>query len=195
MADKYRKISLILVLLAALWGGNWGSAQAAEFDFSKFHYEVGFRLFYGKNTKDAEVRLYGVMPRFGWTFIRPGSPWLAGFGLSLVLEALFSVAEAEKNGTELGLTPLLKLSYPLGRRALLFVEGGAGIIGEFFDSPSVPHRFNFTPQVGGGLELAVTRQLSLTAAYRFRHSSNASLYEENPAFDVHMLQAGLTYHF
>lgn len=172
-----------------------GRSAAADFDFAKFHHELGCRLAYGKNAKDADVRIYGVMPRFGWVLLKPGNPCWAGFGVSLVLEAIFTVADAEKTGGEVGLTPLVKISYPLARRALLFVEGGAGVIGEFFDSPAVPHSFNFTPQVGAGVELALKPQLALTAAYRFRHSSNASLYAENPAFDVHLFQAGITYYF
>jgi hypothetical protein len=37
--------------------------------------------------------------------------------------------------------------------------------------------------------------LALTLAYRFRHSSNAGIYDENPAFNVHFVQAGLTYYY
>lgn len=171
------------------------SAGAGEFRFASMRHEAGLRLLYGKNIKDADVRLVGVLPRFGWVLVKPGSPWLAGLGVSFVLEGIFTAVQAEKDGVELGLTPLLRLTYPWGRQALLFVEGGAGVIGEFFDSPAMPHTFNFTPQVGGGLEVALARNLGLVLAYRYRHSSNAGLYENNPAFDVHLFQAGLSYYF
>ncbi len=192
---RLRRFGLAIIFLAGLWLAGAAKPWAAEFDFDRFHHEAGFRLVYGKNAKDADVRVYGVMPRFGWVVLKPGNPCWGGFGLAVVLEAVFTLAEAEKIGGEVGLTPLLKISYPVGKRALLFVEGGAGVIGEFLTSSAVPHTFNFTPQVGGGVEIALRPQLALTAAYRFRHSSNASLYEDNPAFDVHLFQAGLAYYF
>jgi len=182
------------VLAGMVLAGAYTCA-AAEFRLSRVHHEAGLRLLYGKNTKDADVRLLGVLPRFGWVLVRPGSPWLGGLGVSLVLEGLLAAAQAEKDGVELGLTPLVRLSFPLGRHAMVFVEGGAGVVGEFFDSPAVPHSFNFTPQIGGGVEAALRPTLALVVAYRYRHSSNASLYDENPAFNLHLIQAGLNYYF
>lgn len=170
-------------------------SAAGQFQWSGVRHEAGLRLVYGKSIQEADVRLVGVLPRFGWVLVKPGSPWLAGFGISFVLEGIFTAVQAEKNGVELGLTPLLRLTYPWARQVLLFVEGGAGVIGEFFDSPAVPHTFNFTPQIGGGLEVALAGNLGLVLAYRYRHSSNAGLYEDNPAFDVHLFQAGLSYYF
>jgi opacity protein-like surface antigen len=171
------------------------AATGAEFRWAQTRHEAGLRLVYGKNMQDADVRLVGILPRFGWVLVRPGSPWLAGCGLSFVLEGIFTAVKAEKDGVELGLTPLLRLTFPWGRQVLLFVEGGAGVIGEFFDSPAMPHTFNFTPQIGGGVEVAVARNVGLVVSYRYRHSSNAGLYEDNPAFDVHLVQAGVSYYF
>ncbi len=119
---------------------------------------------------------------------------VGGIGLSFVVEGTISIAEAENTGWEFGLTPLLKLSLPLANRVLFFIEGGAGIVWENFDSPAVAHTFNFTPQVGGGVDIALTRKLALSLAYRFRHSSNAGLYDENPAFNVNLFQVGLLYY-
>jgi opacity protein-like surface antigen len=90
---------------------------------------------------------------------------------------------------------MLKLHLPLGTAAKFFIEGGAGLITESFDSPAIAHAFNFTPQIGGGFDIALMPQLGLTLAYRFRHSSNAGLYDENPAFNCHFFHAGLTYFY
>jgi hypothetical protein len=193
VGTKLLRMGLVLAVLAASLRA--GSVEAAEFDFAKFHHELGLRLVSGRAIWDGNVRLHGIMPRFGWVLVGPGNPRWAGVGVTVALEGIFAVAEASHTGCELGLTPLLKLSYPVARRALLFVEGGAGIIGEFIDTPDVSHHFNFTPQAGAGVEIALAPQWSLTVAYRYRHSSNAGLYTENPAFDVHLVQAGLTYYF
>lgn len=182
----------VLVMFALLSSGP--AAAAADFDYAKFRRECGLRFAYGKSINTANVKLYTFLPRWGIFLLRPGS-FLAGLGLSLVLEGTISIADAEGTGWELGLAPLLKVSYPLGHRALLFVEGGAGIIFENFDSPAVAHTFNFTPQIGGGVDFALTRQLALSLAYRFRHSSNAGIYKENPAFNVNLFQIGLIYYY
>ncbi len=183
---------LALLTLVGILGS--GPAAAADFDYAGFRRECGLRLAYGKSTRKADVKLFTLLPRWGLFLLRPGS-FLGGLGLSLVLEGTLSIAEAEDTGWELGLTPMLKLSLPLGTRALLFLEGGAGPILENFDSPAVAHTFNFASQIGGGFDFALTRRLALSLAYRFRHSSNAGLYKENSSFNVNLFQAGLIYYY
>jgi opacity protein-like surface antigen len=171
-----------------------GMVRAAEFDVSKFNQEVGLRFAYGKNTKNASVQLYSLLPRWGIFLMPPGKKW-GPFGASFVVEGIISIASAEETGFELGFTPLLKLSCLLFPSVLFYIEGGAGIISESIDSPALAHAFNFTPQVGAGFDIAMTSQLALSVAYRFRHSSNAGLYEENPAFNVNFFQCGLNYYY
>lgn len=179
----------MLAVLLALPGVSWG----ASFDYGNFHQELGLRFGYGKSNQKASVHLYSLLPSWGIFLIKPGQRW--GVGLSFVVEGIVSVADAESTGFELGFTPMLKLRLPLGNRAMFFIEGGAGLITESFDSPAIAHAFNFTPQVGAGVDIALMPHLGLTAAYRFRHSSNAGLYDENPAFNCHFFHAGLTYFY
>jgi len=183
---------MVMVLLAAIVLP--GMARSAEFDVSKFNQEVGLRFAYGKNTKTASVHLYSLLPRWGIFFLKPGKQ-LGPFGASFVVEGIASVASAETTGFELGFTPLLKISCLILPSVLAFIEGGAGIITESIDSPALAHAFNFTPQVGAGFDIAMTSQLALTVAYRFRHSSNAGIYKENPAFNVNFFQCGLNYYY
>jgi opacity protein-like surface antigen len=185
---------VILAVLAA--GLAWpGGAGAAASEFSRYNGELGLRFGYGKSTKKADVRFYSLLPRWGIFLIRPGHTLLAGLGVSFVVEGIISAADAEDSGFELGITPMLKISYPLFPRVLIFVEGGAGLITESFDSPAVAHAFNFTPQVGAGLDISLRPNWALSLAYRFRHSSNAGLYKENPAFNVNFVHVGLTYYY
>jgi opacity protein-like surface antigen len=168
--------------------------KGAEFDVSKFNQEVGLRFAYGKNTKKATVHLYSLLPRWGIFLIPPGKQ-LGAFGISFVAEGIVSIAGAEETGFEVGITPLVKFSCLLFPSVMAYIEGGAGLISESIDSPALAHAFNFTPQVGGGFDIALTPQLALSVAYRFRHSSNAGLYDENPAFNVNFFQGGLTYYY
>lgn len=169
-------------------------AQGADFDTSKFNQEIGLNFAYGKNDHHASVRLFSLLPHWGMFLIRPGQR-LGPFGLSFVVEGILSVAEAEQTGFEVGITPMLKLSYLLCPKVMLFGIGGAGVISESINSPALAHAFNFTPQIGGGVDIALTSQLAFEVAYRFRHSSNAGICEPNPAFNVNFFQAGLNYYF
>jgi len=184
----------LVVLLAAVIWGLPGTAGGAAFDLSRFNQELGLRFAYGKNTHGANVHLYSLLPRWGIFFVRPGKQ-LGPFGLSFVLEGIVSVADAEDTGFELGFTPMLKVSCLLFPGVLAYLEGGAGMITESINSPAIAHAFNFTPQVGGGFDIALTQQLAFSVAYRFRHSSNAGIYKENPAFNVNFFQAGLAYYY
>ncbi|MGD0217084.1 MAG: acyloxyacyl hydrolase [Desulfobaccales bacterium] len=169
-------------------------ARAADFDVDKFNQEIGLNLAYGKNDHHASVRLFSLMPHWGMFLIRPHEK-LGPFGLSFVVEGILSVADAEQTGFELGITPMLKVSYLLLPNIMLYAIGGAGVISESIDSPAIAHAFNFTPQGGGGVDIALTPQLAFEVAYRFRHSSNAGIYPQNQAFNVDFFQAGLNYYY
>ena len=183
---------MVMVLTVSVWLP--ASVRGAEFDVSKFNQEVGLRFGYGKNTKTASVHLYSLLPRWGIFLVPPGKT-LGPFGVSFVAEGIISIADADQTGFELGITPLLKFSCLLFPSVLAYVEGGAGLISESIDSPALAHAFNFTPQIGAGFDIALTPQTALSIAYRFRHSSNAGLYNENPAFNVNFFQAGLAYYY
>jgi hypothetical protein len=183
---------MVLVLAVAVLLPAIG--HSAEFDVSKFNQEVGLRFAYGKNTKKASVHLYSLLPRWGIFLVPPGKS-MGPFGASFVVEGIASVASADSTGFELGITPLLKLSCLLFPSVLAYIEGGAGVISESIDTPALAHSFNFTPQVGAGFDIAMTSQLALSVAYRFRHSSNAGIYKENPAFNVNFFQCGLNYYY
>lgn len=181
-----------MTLVAVL--GLSGMARGAEFDIANFNQEVGIRFAYGHNTHGASVNLYSLLPRWGIFFLHPGKQ-LGPFGAEFVVEVIGSGAAAEGPGFELGFTPMLKVSALLFPSVLAYIEGGAGMISESIDSPAIAHAFNFTPQFGGGVDIALTPQLALSLAYRFRHSSNAGIYKENPAFNVNFFQAGVAYYY
>jgi opacity protein-like surface antigen len=184
----------VTAIILALLLGLPLMAQGADFDLSKFNYEAGLNFAYGKNTHGANVQLYSAVPHWGLFLVRPGTK-MGPFGLSFLVEGIVSVASAEQTGFELGFTPMFRLSALVFPNVLAHIEGGAGMITESIDSPALAHAFNFTPQAGAGVDVALTPQLALQVAYRFRHSSNAGIYKENPAFNVNFFQAGLNYYY
>jgi hypothetical protein len=184
----------LMVMLLAAFVLLPGRVKGAEFDVSKFNQEVGLRFAYGKNTKKATVHLYSLLPHWGIFLMPPGKSW-GPFGASFLVEGIASIAGADDTGFELGITPLVKLSCLVFPSVLFYIEGGAGVISESINSPALAHAFNFTPQVGAGFDIALTTQAAFSVAYRFRHSSNAGIYKENPAFNVNFFQAGLNYYY
>jgi len=189
----FRGLALAILLAVCCYSSS--TLHAAEFELSDCRFNVGLRLAYGYHLKSPPVHLYTFLPRWGVFLARPHGSLPLGLGFSFEVEGIISVADADKTGWEIGFTPLFKLTLPVNRGLHLFLEGGAGIIGENFESRAIPHRFNFTPQVGAGMDIALTSKLGLTLAYRYRHSSNAGLYKENPAFNVQFFQAGVVYFY
>ena len=187
-------VSGLLVMVLAVFVWLPGRVTGAEFDVSKFNQEVGLRFAYGKNTKTASVHLYSLLPRWGIFLMAPGKSW-GPFGASFVVEGIASLAGADEVGFEVGFTPMVKFSCLVFPSVLAYIEGGAGLISESINSNAIAHAFNFTPQVGGGFDIALTSQMALSVAYRFRHSSNAGIYKENPAFNVNFFQAGVNYYY
>lgn len=186
-------LTLVVVSLIALLCVTPG--RSAEFALKDCRYTLALRLAYGHHLGAPAAHLYAFLPRWGFFILSPHGPGLKGLGLSLEIEGLVGVADAEDTGWELGLTPMLKLTLPLSKGVHLFLEGGVGVIGENFRHPNVPHAFNFASQIGAGLEVALAPRLGLALAYRFRHSSNAGIYRENPPFNVQFFQAGLVYFY
>jgi Lipid A 3-O-deacylase (PagL) len=194
-ATGFRGLILAVLITAATLVS--GTLHAADFEIADCHHELGLRLGYGFSmSSGTSVHLYSLLPRWGIILINPHDSTLPGkLGITFDLEGILSIAEARDTGWELGGTPLLKFSLPVTRGLYAFLEGGVGVITQQFNSPRVPHSFNFTPQVGVGVDIAVAPQWAVTAAYRFRHSSNASIVEPNPGLNVNFFHAGITYFY
>lgn len=158
-------------------------------------YELGLRYGYGQTCTAAEtIHFSSFLPRWGVFLTQPDNPVLGKLRLSLILEGIFGTLSASHTGWDIGLTPLLKISYPWGR-ILGYIEGGAGFIFENIQSPTYASSFNFSPQLGAGVDIRVVGNFALSLAYRFRHTSNAGLYIPNPAVNSHFLMVGVAYYY
>jgi lipid A 3-O-deacylase len=194
LTTGFRGVILAVLISAALVAP--GALHAADFNIADCRYNLGLRLGYGFSWHSPSVHLYSLLPRWGIFLINPHQSSLPGkLGISFEAEGILSIAEARDTGWEIGITPLLKFTLPVTSGLHLFLEGGVGIITQQFNSPNVPHSFNFTPQVGAGLDIAVASRWGVTVAYRFRHSSNAGLVQPNPGLNVNFFQAGITYFY
>jgi hypothetical protein len=181
----------VLLLLLCL-GGTPNPAMAFT---EESNYELGLRYSHGQTCKSHE-RLYfnSVLPRWGVFLTQPDNPYLGKLRVSVLVEGLIGAIQDGNLGWDFGFTPLVKISYPWGP-VLGYIEGGAGIIWENIDSRAYSHCFNFSPQVGAGLDIKIYRNYALSLAYRFRHTSNAGLYAENPGVNSNLFMIGVTYYY
>ncbi len=159
------------------------------------HAEFGLRYGYGQTIQAHEtLHFNSFFPRWGIFLTKANNPVLGRLRLSLVLEGIIGSITDHNRGWDIGITPLLKVSYPFGR-ILGYIEGGAGLIWENIDSPTYAHSFNFSPQIGVGFDINLFGGYALTLGYRFRHTSNAGLYRENPGVNSNFFLIGLAYYY
>jgi len=78
------------------------------------------------------------------------------------------------------------------RRVEPFLTSGGGFL--YFNHRMFREtRFNFTAQLGGGVQLFTSsRRAALDLGYKYHHISNANLGDHNPGMDSHMLFVGIS---
>ena len=78
------------------------------------------------------------------------------------------------------------------RRFEPFVTSGGGFL--YFNHRMFgATQFNFTAQLGGGVQLfTVSRRAAIDLGYKYHHISNANLGNRNPGMDSHMLFIGVS---
>lgn len=190
------KVAFLVLYVFMIW--VFGSAvqpnPAAAFTQAS-RYEFGLRYGYGQTYGTPEtVHFHSFLPRWGVFLTESDNPILGQLRLSAILEGILGSMHASNRGWDIGITPLLKISYPMGR-VLAFIEGGAGMMWENLDSPTYAHTFNFSPQFGVGIDIKIIDHYALSLAYRFRHTSNAGLYADNPGVNTNFILIGLSYYY
>jgi hypothetical protein len=189
------KVALLILAGCLIWVFSSAVTPNPAIAFSEASYELGLRYGYGKTSRAQEtIEFNSLLPRWGVFLTQPDNPILGKLRLSFLLEGILGTARASNGGWDIGFTPLLKISYPWDR-FLGYIEGGAGVIWENVDTPTYAHTFNFSPQIGAGVDIRIFGNYALSLAYRFRHTSNAGLYAENPGVDSNFFMIGVTYYY
>ena len=85
----------------------------------------------------------------------------------------------------LNVTPLLlKWNMRTSGRFIPYIEGGGGLLFTSSEVPDGTSRFNFTPQVGVGLQLFSREKRALRTGIRYMHISNGGLESPNPGINT-----------
>ena len=144
-----------------------------------------------------------------------GKPWLFPEGaFEIATEPFLSAVVRDSNGRdgrtvtggmrgrkrnasiEAGLMlPVLSYHVDLGSRLSPYIEGGLGLLYHDYRGYDLGGGFSFTEMAGAGLSYVLDDNLSLSLGYRFRHTSNASLYDENDGLNSHIFLTGFSYFF
>jgi len=79
------------------------------------------------------------------------------------------------------------------RRVEPFLTSGGGFLYFNHRMFGTTQQFNFTAQLGGGVQLFTSsRRTAIDLGYKYHHISNANLGNQNPGLDSHMLFVGLS---
>lgn len=79
------------------------------------------------------------------------------------------------------------------RRVEPFLTSGGGFLYFNHRMFGTTQQFNFTAQLGGGVQLFTSnRRTAIDLGYKYHHISNANLGNQNPGLDSHMLFIGLS---
>lgn len=143
--------------------------------------------------------------RIGYTAFT-GSKWFIPKGsLKIATEpfAAFVTQKSQGRGLqhrkasfEAGLMlPVLTYHFDIGLYTYPYIEGGLGVMYHDFQGYDLGGGFSFTEMVGGGVTYFLYDDMALNLGYRFRHASNASLYDENRGMNMHTFTAGFSYLF
>lgn len=114
------------------------------------------------------------------------------------LSANYQIEETKKYQSEsfsgFGFSPL-GFQFNINQKNIVqpFFKTSAGFM--LFNEPFPDQRgvkFNYTLELGGGLEIVVTDHMSLSVGYKYHHMSNGQTGQINPGVDSNIFYTGVT---
>ena len=106
-----------------------------------------------------------------------------------------SLRRVRPTRTAFGVAPLgLQVNFRPRKKYQPFVGASGGLLYFNKTTPNfVGTRFNFTADVGGGLEIKLKEKRAVTFGYKYYHVSNGDRGIENPGFDHNIFYIGYTF--
>lgn len=186
-------VGILMFGVTSVWAQN--SVPTAPQEGS---WNVGVRSGYSLSERNLDS--VPVNYHIGYILFK-GQPWIFPKGaFEIATEPFFSLVTRHANqrkrdaSIEAGLMlPVLTYHFDLGYRLSPYIEGGLGVLYHDYTGYDLGGGFNFTEMAGAGISYFLDENLSVNVGYRFRHSSNASLYDENDGINAHSFLAGFSY--
>ena len=194
-------LSLVVLLAAALTAAPNSSAEddyGERFGKGKRHIGLslgagtGFSMGFIGDGDGRNVDFFDLRPRFGRgvTDELAADKWYRG-NLDFLVEGEF-LFEFD-HGTYQGAAFLFRYNFLNGSRFIPFVEAGSGIGNLDFDLRDQDDGVSFSPQGGVGFHYFVGERVSLNAAVRYHHISNAATHQPNNSINDFTFSAGFSY--
>ena len=205
MTTRQVKRTIWSMSLAVGLLGIWSTAVWADGLPNKGTWSFGMNSGYtiSADSGSRKIDKVPVHLRIGYTaftgskwFIPKGSLEIATepFGSIVTQKSQGGALERRKASFEVGLMlPVLTYHFDLGIPLYPYIEGGLGVMYHDFQGYDLGGGFNFAEMVGGGVKYFLDDNLAINLGYRFRHASNASLYDENRGLNTHTFTAGFSY--
>lgn len=163
-------------------------------------WSTGLRSGYTFSVDNKDVEMVPIHMHIGYTAFK-GRPWILPEGsLEVAIEPFASVITSIKKKTasgsnEFGLAlPVLTYHFNLGCGLSPFIVGGLGVMYKDLRGLNLGGKFTFMETVGAGLSYFLNENVALSAEWRFRHMSNASIYKENAGLNSGIFLAGFSYY-
>jgi hypothetical protein len=155
----------------------------------------GFNAGFGEGDRHG-VKFYSLLPHIDLSLPKFIDEPLARYDLHAqwVVEPFVSYVGNASDTVEAGANLLLfSLRYDRGQQFVPFIEGGEGALYTGLRDHALGTHFQFSSQIGGGLEWFFTRTAALSVMYRLRHISNAGISRQNSGLNTNFVMLGFSY--
>ena len=207
LGTRHSRFGLLALMLLSfdftpLYGAEPSPSTSAGYALTKGTNEFGFWLggspdsskIFG-NTEDRKLFLFAL--RYGRILAAWDSVSLE-YTLDIFPAAVMFEPERVRGRSSVygaGLSPL-GFKFNFGQQSWIkpFVAASIGFL-YFEDDVPAPRssRFNFTPELGLGVQLFFTPKTAVTLGYKLHHMSNANTGGSNPGVDSHVIYAGFSF--
>ncbi len=180
--------ALALVLLAGL---ATPAALAAEPE------KVAVLIGFGQS-EPLDPQLVPVMAQLEWRLPDPIDATLARADLRLrwFLEVWAAAIHAQPSAFEVGVNPIgFEIAWDAGQRVVPFAQGAIGLLVTNLEGYRTGGALEFDETFGLGFDIFLTPDIALSLTGRYRHMSNAGIYEDNRGLDTFYGLVGIAFHF
>jgi hypothetical protein len=107
----------------------------------------------------------------------------------------FRIEQVRKNRYGWGISPLgLQINFRRQKNIQPFIGSSGGFV---YFSKRVPSefgaKFNFTADLGGGVQFMLQDKKAITVGYKYHHLSNGYRADDNPGFDSNLFYVGFSF--
>lgn len=199
-AERWARLScshfLTCILAAVLLSLNAVAGHAQDTSGWLRVKSWGFHAGFGEGDRHG-VKFYSLLPHIDLSLPKFIDEPLARYDLHAqwVVEPFASYVTNNTSETvEAGANLLFfSLRYDRGQQFVPFIEGGEGALYTGLRDHALGTHFQFSSQIGGGLEWFFTRTAALSVMYRFRHISNAGISRQNSGMNTNFAMLGFSY--